>query len=113
MRNSTNFSDEAARAFEAREIRCEDVPTDRSIVSRGAEDSYQHALQALRDVRHMLPSDGVSIADAVLGDTNLLAQAGAFFCAPEQFIDDGETLKPEQENESLEGTPIIGRCIHN
>lgn len=32
----------------------------------GVADAYQRAIQALRDVRHLLPSEGVAIVDAVL-----------------------------------------------
>lgn len=32
----------------------------------GGMTAYERALQALRDVRHLLPSDGVAIVDAVL-----------------------------------------------
>ncbi len=32
----------------------------------GAADAYERAVQALRDVRHLLPPEGVAIVDAVL-----------------------------------------------
>jgi hypothetical protein len=33
-------------------------------------DTYERALQALRDVRHLLPPEGVGIVDAVLDRTH-------------------------------------------
>ena len=37
-----------------------------ALLSKGVFDAYERALQCLRDVRHLLPSDGVAIVDAVL-----------------------------------------------
>ena len=37
-----------------------------AILLGGMADPYQRALQALRDVRHLLPPEGVAIVDAAL-----------------------------------------------
>ncbi len=37
-----------------------------AILAGGIADPYRRALQALRDVRHLLPPEGVAIVDSVL-----------------------------------------------
>ena len=43
-----------------------DAVNEIAVLLVGLADAYERAVQALRDVRHLLPSEGIAIVDAVL-----------------------------------------------
>jgi hypothetical protein len=51
---------------EAADLGSNDAAKEIAILT-GLADAYERAVQALRDVRHLLPPDGVAIVDAALG----------------------------------------------
>jgi hypothetical protein len=63
MLNETNrsYSQELTHLFPAIHIRAAQRLYD--------ADAHERAIQALRDVRHLLPREGVEIVDAVLDET--------------------------------------------
>ncbi len=54
------------QVFQTSELRGNDPASELAILLGGAADPYARAIQALRDVRHLLPPEGVVIIDAVL-----------------------------------------------
>ena len=87
----------------------EQTACDRPVVSENAQDIYQRVLQALRDVRHMLPAEGVAIVDAVLDGPSFQAHAQSrrtllFVLSP--FAGDAEALNSAQEIEFLEANSL-------
>ncbi len=63
MLNETNrsYSQELTQLFPAVHIR--------TTQRRYDADAHERAIQALRDVRHLLPREGVEIVDAALAET--------------------------------------------
>ena len=43
-----------------------DTSNETTALLAAVAEAYEHAVQALRDVRHLLPANGVAIVDAVL-----------------------------------------------
>ncbi len=43
-----------------------DTANESTVLLVAAAEAYEHAVQALRDVRHLLPANGVAIVDAAL-----------------------------------------------
>jgi hypothetical protein len=54
------------RAYDGPELSASDPAHELAILLGGAADPYERAIQALRDVRHLLPPEGVAIVDAAL-----------------------------------------------
>ena len=107
MRNTTNFSDGAARVLEDTDFRSGDAPGDRSADSGDLEAAYRRSLQALRDVRHMLPAEGIAIVDAIIDGPIFEGQGqGTLLFVLTPFAGEAEPLNPVQEIEFLEGNSV-------
>lgn len=48
------------------ELRCPDAAKESQILLGAVTEAYERAIQALRDVRHLLPPDGVAVVDKVV-----------------------------------------------
>ena len=94
MRNATDHSEGTILTFVEGDRCAAGAADDRAASPGELTDAYQRAVQALRDVRHMLPPDGVAIVDAALDGTPLLA--------PQGFTHEHKPLNPEQADEFLE-----------
>lgn len=73
---------------------------------RATPTDFERALQALRDVRHMLPPAGVAIVDKILDGTGVAEEQVAYAKAPRfeamTFIIAPEPLSAQAEDELLE-----------
>ncbi len=54
------------QVFQTSELRSDDPESELAILSGGVAGPHRRAIQALRDVRHLLPPEGVAIVDAAL-----------------------------------------------
>ncbi|MGO9038830.1 MAG: hypothetical protein ACLPX1_14125 [Steroidobacteraceae bacterium] len=54
------------QVFRTSELRSNDPAGEQAFSLRGIAYPHERAIQALRDVRHLLPPEGVAIVDAVL-----------------------------------------------
>ena len=57
---------ESNRAYDDADLVASDPAHELAILLGGAAHPYERAIQALRDVRHLLPPEGVAIVDAAL-----------------------------------------------
>ena len=103
MRNATDHGEHSTRSCDEHEMSRNDAVKDGADFSIESVNAYQGALQALRDVRHMLPREGVALVDGVLRGPifgNLVIETPVF--PREPVFWEGEALAPEQENAFLE-----------
>lgn len=103
MRNATDHGEHTNRSCDELEMSCNEAANDGADFSIETVNAYQRALQALRDVRHMLPREGVALVDGVLHGPifeNLVVESPVF--PRDCILCEGGAAEPEQENAFME-----------